>query len=122
VSSHLHFKVRGVTFENRQENIAKLSGNEPIKIVPEPENPYDENALAVHVAYAGEIFHIGYVPKENAALLAPFLEGEALTGQIWRMTGGFVKFDGSLASYGVEVVVDLPDDVEPADFSAGWEP
>ena len=121
MSNFLYFKVRGVTFEGRQEIIAKLAGSEPARIVPEPTNPYDPNALAIHVATAEGVKHIGYVPKENAAELAPFLEGEPLTGQIVAITGGFVKWDGSVASYGVKVSFDLPDDTNPADFSAGWQ-
>ncbi len=121
MSNFLYFKVRGVTFEGRQKIIAKLAVNEPARIVPEPTNAYDPNALAIHVATPDGVKHIGYVPKENAAELAPFLEGEPLTGQIVAITGGFVKFDGSVASYGVEVSFDLPEDTNPADFSAGWE-
>ncbi len=122
MTNFLYFKVRGVTYEGRQEIIAKLTGDEPVRIVPEPDNPYDKNALAVFVASEGEVCQMGYVPKENAALLAPFLEGEPLTGHIVAITGGFVKADNSLASYGVDVVFDLPEDAQPADFAAGWEP
>lgn len=122
MSKQLFFKVRGVTFDGRQTIIAALRGDEPARIVPEPENPYDANALAVLVATSDGVKHIGYVPKENAARLAPFLEDEPLTGQIVAITGGFVKQDGSVASYGVDVMFDLPEDTQPADFAAGWEP
>lgn len=114
------FTVRGVTFEGRQETIARMLGNEPIKIVPEPENKYDPNALAVYVSIGGEVLQIGYVPKERAAEIAPLLDGESVVGEVNQKTGGFLKPNGDLASYGVQVVVDLP---EPpaADMSAGWE-
>lgn len=114
------FTVRGVSFENRQEIIAKLSGDEFIKIIPEPTNAFDANALAVHVAFEGKTYHIGYVPKEHAAEIAPQLDGESVSGQVARITGGFVKPDGELASRGVVVLVELPD-AAPADMSAGWE-
>lgn len=114
----LNFKVAGVTYENRQEIIAKLQGTEPVVIKPEPENPYDKNAIAVVVGFEGEVYHIGYVPKELAAELAPLLEEEDLIGKIWNITGGFVKWDGTEATRGVVVIVDVPD---PADMSAGWE-
>jgi hypothetical protein len=122
MSNFLYFKVRGVTFEGRQEIIKTMTGDEPVRIVAEPDNPFDNNALAIFVAKEGEVCQIGYVPKENAATLAPYLEGEPLTGHIVAITGGFVKADNSIASYGVEVVFDLPDETNPADFSAGWEP
>lgn len=115
------FTVKGVTFENRQETLAKMFGNEAIKIVPEPENLFDVNALAVYVALPDGIHHIGYVPKEHAAEIAPLLDGESLTGEVGRMTGGFVKPNGDLASYGVVVVVDFPEPPPGADMSAGWE-
>ena len=71
-------KVAGVTYEGRQDIIAKLSGAEPCRIVPEPDNKYDPSALAVHVATrvaslggAGEVM----VSATSAALL----EGSGLS-------------------------------------------
>jgi hypothetical protein len=115
------FTVRGVTFEGRQEVLARMLGNEPIKIVPEPENQYDPNALAVYVALSGEVLQVGYVPKERAAEIALLLDGESVVGEVNQKTGGFVKANGELASYGLQVVVDFPDPPPPADMSAGWE-
>jgi len=92
-----------------------------VRIVAEPDNPFDKNALAIYVAIEGEVCQIGYVPKENAAALAPFLEGEPLTGHIVAITGGFVKSDNTVASLGVDVVFALPEETNPADFAAGWE-
>lgn len=114
------FTVRGVTFEGRQDVLARMLGNEPIKIVPEPDNAYDPNALAVYVSISGEIVQVGYVPKERAAELAPLIDGESLVGEVCQRTGGFLKPNGELASYGLMVVVDFP---EPpaADIAAGWE-
>jgi hypothetical protein len=122
MTSSLFFKVRGVTFEGRQEIIAKMIGDEPARIVAEPTNLYDANALAIHVATKDGVKHIGYVPKENAAKFAPYLDGEPLTGYVIAITGGFLKADGSVVSYGVDVCFDMPDDFQPADLSAGWEP
>lgn len=115
------FSVRGVTFEGRQETLARMLGNEPIKIVPEPDNQYDPNALAVYVAFSGDVLQVGYVPKERAAEIALLLEGESIVGEVSQITGGFVKQNGDLASYGLQVVVDFPDPLQPADMSAGWE-
>ena len=63
------FRVAGVTAENRQK-ILKALYNHPMlnssvlcfDLVPEPENPYDPNAVAV---YIGQKYIIGYVPKGN---------------------------------------------------------
>jgi len=103
------FAVKGVTYENRQEKIAKLTGKEPVRIVPEPENPFDANALSVIVAYDGDLMHIGYMPKERAAEFAPYLDGENVDGEIVQITGGFKKRDGSTASLGIVARFELPE-------------
>src|SRR5882672_5254648 len=50
----LHVKVAGVSFEGRQEHLARLNGREPVRLVPEPKNPYDANAIGVHIAVDGK--------------------------------------------------------------------
>lgn len=104
----LYTKVAGVTFEGRQALIAQLTGNEPCRIVPEPTNKYDPNALAVMVAAKGEVFHIGFVPKELAAQIAPHLEGEALMVTIAEITGGFEINEYETAAFGVRLRIELP--------------
>lgn len=104
----LHTKVAGVTFEGRQVYLAKLTGDEPCRIVPEPENKYDPNALAVHVAHKDGILHVGYIPKELAAEIAPHLEGEAVMAEIEEITGGFETREGDVASLGLRLRIELP--------------
>lgn len=99
-------KVAGVTYESRQDIIAKLTGREPARIEPEPTNPYDPNALAVKVALVdGTIAHIGYIPRELAAKIAPLLEGENLMVRILEITGGFETRDGEIAAYGLRLEI-----------------
>lgn len=102
------FKVAGVTFEGRQAHIAKLSGGEVCKIVPEPENAYDKNALAVHVAHGGTIYHVGYVPREIAALVAPHLSGESVLARVAEVTGGFETHEDDVAYLGLRIAVEFP--------------
>lgn len=103
-------KVTGVTFEGRQEVIAILCGNEPCRIVPQPDNPYDSNALAVEVALEpGLIQQIGFVPRQLAASIAPYLDGESIMVSIKEIIGGFELFDGERANYGVLLSVVLPE-------------
>ncbi len=102
-------KVAGVTFEGRQEHIAKLHMSDPVQIVPEPENPYDPNALAVHVAHGGDVFHVGYIPRFLAAEIAPHLEGESVMATIRDITGGFeLQYEGT-ANLGLVIHVEIPD-------------
>jgi len=101
-------KVAGVTFEGRQEYLAKLCLSDPCQIVPEPENPYDPNALAVHIAHEGEVFHVGFIPRQLAAEIAPHLEGEKVMAKILEITGGFETRDGGRASLGLLIRVEIP--------------
>ena len=120
-------KVAGVTYEGRQGKIQRLTGVEPVRIVPEPDNAYDPNALAIHVSLMPpemieaaqrqpelmnpddpikpEILHVGYIPAEFAARLAPILDGESLDVRI-------VEIPYYRGIYGLRVTVELPDDVD----------
>ena len=108
-------KVAGVTYESRQETIAKLKGDEPCRIVPEPDNPWDANALAVHVAVApGEIKHVGFIPRDLAAQIAPFLEGEQIDVELLKVIGGFETRDGEHAALGLLIQIVVPGMYDPA--------
>lgn len=102
-------KVAGVTYEGRQDHIRQMKGNEPVRIVPEPENPHDPNALAVHVALKiGKVVHVGYIPRDLAAKVAPYLEGESVMARIIEVTGGFTTWGGNTASYGLRLEIEVP--------------
>lgn len=109
----LYTKVAGVTYENRQEHLARLHGNEAVRLLPEPTNKYDANAIAVQIAMppeaGGEVLHCGYVPKEIAAQIAPLMEGEAFMCEIEDITGGFELSDGTTAALGLRLKIELPD-------------
>lgn len=111
-TKNLMSKVAGVTFEGRQEIIRTMIGDETIQLRPEPENKYDPNAIAVWVAFPNEarmpVSQIGYLPREIAEQIAPHLDGESVIGHITEISGGFTKYDGSQASYGVVISVEYP--------------
>ena len=104
----LNTKIAGVTFEGRQSLIAQLTGREPCRLEPEPTNPYDSNAIAVKVAHGADIWHIGYIPREIAAEIAPHIDGESLMCEIAEITGGFETRDGDTAALGVRLRIELP--------------
>lgn len=110
----LNIRVAGVTYENRQSIIAGLLLTDPARIVPEPENPYDPNALAVHVAHEGKVSHVGYIPRDMAAQIAPVIDGESFDCTIAEITGGFMLPDDTLANYGLRLRVELPDEAGAA--------
>ena len=104
----LFVKVAGATYNNRQAYLSRLRGDEPCRIDPEPDNPYDKNALAVRCVSTDGVVHLGYVPRDLAAQIAPLLEGEALMVTIDAITGGFELEDGSLANLGLVLKVEVP--------------
>lgn len=116
-----YIKVAGVTFEGRQSLIAKLRGNEPVRLRPEPENKFDPHAIAVDCAMAdGTIASVGYVPKDLAKELAPLLDGESVVCEIWETLGGFELAHGEYANYGLVIRVSLPDDTSLPDYPPGY--
>lgn len=119
---HLIVRVAGVTYpnadgESRQDILRMLTGKEPVQIRPEPTNPYDANALAVYVAVPCQgdastvVKHVGYIPRQMAAEIAPQLDGDHLVCTIRSVTGGFDLWreDGQ-ANYGLLLDVDIPDE------------
>jgi hypothetical protein len=52
-----------------------LAPGSPLALVREPDNPHDANAIAVHAGGA----HVGFVPRELAAEIAPALDA----GERW---------------------------------------
>lgn len=107
----IHTKVAGVTFEGRQLVLDKTHAGDVVLLMLEPENKYDPNAIAVWVYYGNGngLRQIGYIPREIAAEIAPAIEGESLLGKVFEITGGFEKRDGSYASYGCIITVEIPD-------------
>lgn len=103
-------RVAGVTYEGRQSIIAALRGNEPCRLEPESDNPYDSNALKVVVATANGPQHVGYIPRDLAAKIAPHLEGESLMITFNRVTGGFEMWDGETANLGMVLTLALPEE------------
>lgn len=77
-------KVVGVSFEQRQETIEKLSDDSLITLQREVDNPIDSNAIQV-VSDKGVL---GYLKKELAKHLAPVIdEGIAYQVASWEKTG-----------------------------------
>ena len=67
----LDTKVAGVTFDNRQRYIRRMSVGETVSLVREPNNPYDRNAICVINANGDQI---GFISKELASTMAPQMD------------------------------------------------
>jgi hypothetical protein len=79
-------KVAGVTYDNRQAAIVKLTPLEPLELVPEPGNRADSNAIKV-CRRTGE--QIGYLRRARARPLAEKLSrGHRCAAFVKRVSGG----------------------------------
>ncbi len=89
-------KVAGVTFEDRQKHIAELRGGMALKLLREPDNPHDSNAICVvreiydHKSSSTTYAKIGYIPKELARELSVLIDdyGYDYTAFVKEIKGG----------------------------------
>lgn len=76
----ISFKVVGTTFRNHPDPLrvnwefeGSVNGHDELStkgfLVPEPENPYDSNAIAVKFE---DGVHLGYIPKDVAHMLTTY--------------------------------------------------
>jgi hypothetical protein len=83
-------KIRGVTYKNtdgtdRQELVKMLAQGEILRLVREPENPYDKWAIAV---YNSEGKQLGYLPKGDLRLASHIDTGGIVSAKVLEITGG----------------------------------
>ena len=84
-----HSKIVGTTFENRQDILAHLEGNEDLRVRREPENQYDPRAVAVDVDIKGKWYPVGYIAKDKNKDIAEALDaGREVEIKISEVTGG----------------------------------
>ncbi len=93
-----HTKLAGVTFEDRQDVVARLAPGVALRLQRQPDNPHDANATALFDPLGDQV---GFFNRRLAAELAPALDaGLELDVEVTGMTGGE---DGR--SWGVNVLV-----------------
>ncbi len=97
-----HTKLAGVTFEGRQALVERLAVGEPLRIERQPDNPYDENAIALFDRYGDQV---GFLNRRLAAALSGAIDsGVEYDVEVTDVTGGE---DGQ--SLGVNVLVSRRD-------------
>ena len=130
-----NFMLAGVSHEGRADVIARYaSDSDRVYLAREPENPYDPNAIRVLL---GNGFDIGFVPRENAADLAPTLDAgckqlayltKILQGKRFRIPVVQVHFyrsdvsvAGAVCSHEVprRVIVEQSSDLDASDVLRG---
>ncbi len=99
--------VKGVTFDGRQEAVAKLKYEEQVILKQEPTNPYDTNAVMV-VRQMGE--QIGYIDRFLAARIAPQLDwlGGSVIGTVTELYAMYFP----KGCWGVRIYFGLPVETE----------
>ncbi|HEY9084328.1 MAG TPA: helicase-related protein [Candidatus Tyrphobacter sp.] len=83
-ASSFHSKIAGVSFEGRQDTIAGLHQGAALRLVREPHNEHDPNAIAV---FYGDL-QLGYVRAGVAKHLAPLIDaGACYRARVENLTG-----------------------------------
>jgi hypothetical protein len=98
-SPYVYRKVRlaGVTYENRQSLLARMSIYDKLSIRRDRNNRYDRNAIGV---YTSQNQNIGWVPKDIATYLAPIMDsGTNLSVKVLK------KIGGNGYNFGLEVII-----------------
>ncbi len=100
-----HTKLVGVTFEGRQDQVARLDSGAPLRLERQPDNPHDANAIALFDPHGAQI---GFLNRRLAAVLAPVIDsGVQYDVEVRDVTGK----DGEGRSLGVNVLVSRRDAV-----------
>lgn len=93
-----HTKLAGVSFEGRQEVVARLTPASPLRLERQPDNQYDANACALFDPFGDQV---GFLNRRLAAVLAPVLDaGVEYDVEVTEVTGG-----AEGASLGVNVLL-----------------
>jgi len=96
-------KVVGVTFEGRQEVVARMQMGDRVWLEMEPDNQFDHNAIKVSRSNGDQA---GYLSRQLAASVVPYFKayGYPVKGKITLLTGsGWGNY-----SLGVVIAFKLP--------------
>ena len=88
---YFHSKVKGISFEGRQDIVPGLKAGAVLTLERQPNNEHDRNAIAI---LFGNL-QLGYIAREHAVDLAPAIDGGATYRcRIADVTGGGDRFFG----------------------------
>ena len=110
-SESFHTKLAGVTFEGRQEVVARLGQGALLRLERQPDNEYDPNAIALFDAVGD---HVGFFNRRLAAALAPVIDrGAVFEVSVTEVTGAAEE------TRGVNVLVERADRRPEAETDEG---
>ena len=104
-------RIAGVTFEGRQELLAKMYESTEVRLERDRRNPYDFNAVKVlaYIYNEGVWEHVGFIPSTMSKLISKSLDnGVELTATVHRITGGMVTDSGDQLNFGLEIKMSPP--------------
>jgi len=99
--------VAGVTFEGRQDLIKNLYVGYIVKLVREPENIHDDNAIKVVVE---DNISIGYINRVLAKKIAPMMDKNIDITMIEGNISSIYQVKNDSSIIGVKIVFQLPDE------------
>jgi len=98
INKEFNVKLVGVTFENRQEKLKRLSDLDSLYLIREPDNKYDANAILVTLEDGTDV---GYIPREIAKDLATVMD----SGHFKIIVANFIKKEGEKT--GVDLILKI---------------
>lgn len=115
----MSLKVKGVTFENRQDIISRMDVLDRIVLKRERDNEYDGAAIAVYTIRNEQI---GYIDKEVSMELAKIIDqGRKVVASISKIMGGSGYYYGVVLDLYVEkekeIIFHLFEDESPSIFA-----
>ncbi len=97
---HFFTRIRGITFENRQEAIKTLQEKQELKLVMEEDNPFDSNALMVMTL---DNRQLGYISKKFNERIKRELE----EGKKYKVEVANIYFCGNSGRLGVNIKMEI---------------
>jgi hypothetical protein len=106
----IHARIAGVTFDGRQEKVAKLLPTTQLKLERDRRNEYDFHAVAVMAELGGSWEHVGFIPRAMSKLISRSLDnGVELVATMHRLTGGMLNEEtGENLHFGLEIKITPP--------------
>lgn len=95
----LDLSVVGLSYRLTPAKMETVAGETPlqVKLVREPGNAHDSNAVAVHIIEKPyENFHIGYLSREVAKEIAPRLDAGMEIVEAWLLDVDLIESKGQL--------------------------
>ena len=100
-------RIVGVTFDGRQEFLAKMGEDTALRLERDRRNPYDFHAVKVMAQLDGAWEHVGFVPKKmNKKVTKSLDNGNPLSACVHRITGGmYSESREETLNYGLEIFI-----------------